>query len=189
MPQNDKIHIKNRPRAEKSVRGLFELPKGLAATAATAVTVAVTSATVVTTAAVVIRRKQDDDNDKDQKTVVTETTAEIHSCSSFPLRGVKAVCGVCPAFRAFTTILCRGKKTVHNFTRLCIHYRKHNHSARVRTRFSRQYFRLCFVKILVNPKGLTAVLPRRDKNPAPENSPTQKTRIAVQFWTQNAKQG
>ena len=64
-----------------------------------------------------------------------------------------------------------------------------NHSTHVRTRFSRQYFRLCFVKILVNPKGLTAVLPRRDKNPAPENSPTQKTRIAVQFWTQSAKQG
>ena len=35
-------------------------------------------------AATVIRRKQDDENDKDQKTVVPETTAEVHRCSSFP---------------------------------------------------------------------------------------------------------
>lgn len=32
-------------------------------------------------------------------------------------------------------------------------------------------------------------VPRLPKNPAPENSPTQKMRIAVQFWTQSAKQG
>ena len=36
-------------------------------------------------------------------------------------------------------------------------YISYNHSARVRTRFSWQSFRFCVVKILVNPKGLTAV--------------------------------
>ena len=29
-------------------------------------------------------------------------------------------------------------------------------------------------------------MPRRVKNPAPENSATQKAWIAVQFWTQSA---
>ena len=29
-------------------------------------------------------------------------------------------------------------------------------------------------------------MPRRVKNPAPENSATQKAQIAVQFWTQSA---
>ena len=43
-------------------------------------------------AATVIRRKQDDENDKDQKTVVPETTAEVHRCSSFP-GGLKAAGG------------------------------------------------------------------------------------------------
>lgn len=37
-----------------------------------------------------------------------------------------------------------------------------NHSARVQTRFSQQSFRLCFVKILVNPKRIGCVLCRAE---------------------------